>query len=259
MKRVDPNMQLDGFRLADALESIYSTIAGTLLALGATDGPDLFCREIPIHVFSTAVGAGWFPLAKADFDPKIGTSKGDLVWQADFQVTERTELPDWVFEHIKAVEKLTPQQRKEMGLEEHPPRPPKFNRNQKNWIVHFGDLYVEKTFLESFFNVLHEVISRHMGSGTLHEERLKSLPAHTSAKERRTLLEQYFSDRKAKGLTPSMKQVATETGVDYSDLTKWKNGDPKMPDSSDKAKRIALYLRFAEKNRPRPYRRTVKA
>lgn len=257
MKRIDPDMRLDGLRLQDALESIYSTIAGVLRAHGATDGPDLYCEKLPALVFSAAVGAGWLPLSEADFDPTIGPSKGDVVWQADLQVTDKTELPEWVREHIKAVEKLPPEQRKEMGLEGHPPRPTEFSKNQKNWIVHFDDFYVERTFLESFYDVLKEIISFHMASGTLHDERLDSLPAHTSVSERRALLRTYISDKQKKGLKTTMQQISQWAGVDYSDLTKWKNGDPKLPDSSSKAKRISLLLRFDERNRARAYRRAV--
>jgi hypothetical protein len=257
MKRVDPDMRLDGFRLSDALESIYATIASTLRGHGATDGPDLYCKEIPGLVFSAAVGAGWLPLAEADFDSKIGTSKGDVVWQADFRLTAKTELPEWVRKHIDSVAKLTPEQRKERALPEHPPRPTEFSKNQLKWIVQFDDFYVERTFLESFLDVLKEVISLHMGTGTLHEERLKSLPAHTSVTQRRALLRKYVSERQTRGLKTTMKQLAEWATVDYSDLTKWKNGSFRVPDSSDKAQRISLLLRFDERNRARAYRRAI--
>jgi hypothetical protein len=244
VKTIDPKMTLDGFSLKEALESIYSTFASVLLGHGAPDGPDLYRRVIPMYVFDAAVGAGWLPLADPDdVDIAVGMAKGEVIWQADWQVTEKTKLPQWVRDHIE----------EERRKGRQPPTPTKYTKNQAQRLYQFGDFIVDRDYLKSFYAFLADVMSFHLADGTQHEERLKSLPTKTPAKERQALLNKYIAEGGTAGHKLRMKDIAQLAGVDYSVLIKWKNG--RIADSEPAAQRISLLLRFNERNAPRAYRR----
>jgi hypothetical protein len=260
MKTIDSDMKLDGFRLRDALESIYHAFANNLLGRGASASPALFMRDIPEMVLDVAIGAGWVPLSENPFDTKVGTTKGDVVWEADFKITDKTKLPEWVREHIREVESLPPEQREEKGLPP-PPISTIFTKNQAQRIVQFGGCYVERTFLNSFYDLLSEPISFHLGEGTLHEERLKSLPAVTTARQREKLLKDYIKKQKQKNMSAKKTDIAKLADVDYSVFMKWQKGDTikkgRIVDSLPSAQRISMLLRFDEQVKKRPYRRAA--
>lgn len=250
MKTIDPDMKLDGFRLQDALVSIYHTFADTLRGPGATPSPDLYKRAIPEMVFDVAIGAGWVPLSETPFDSKVGTSKGDVVWEADFQITDKMGLPQWILDHVEAAK---------TKQDWRPPHKSTFTKNQAQRIVQFGEWYVERTYVDSFYDLLRESISFYLAEGTLHEERLKSLPTVTTARQRQDLLDAYVSKRKKEEKAAKMNDIARLAGVDYSVLMKWKKGenakkDPIL-DTAPAAQRIALLLRFDQQSSARMYRR----
>jgi hypothetical protein len=132
-----------------------------------------------------------------------------------------------------------------------PLRPTRFTKNQKQSIVLFGDFYVERAYLDSFFALLQETIAFHMAAGTRHEENVKQLPTHTYSDERRAMLEAYITSESKKGIDITRKEVARRADVDYSVLVKWTNG--KIVDTSPPGIRISLLLRFDERNRARSY------
>jgi hypothetical protein len=243
VKRIDPEMRLDGFRLKDALESIYCSIAAALRRLGAADSPDLYKRAIPQMVFDVAIGAGWIPLSQNHFDPKVGTAKGDVVWEADFQITNKLGLPKWILDNIDKAPK---------EKNWRPPHKTTLTKNQAQRIVQFGEWYVERTYVDSFYDLLREPISFHLAEGTEHEEQLKKLPTTTKPAERKRLLEKYISKEGSRGYDITKKQVAERAGVDYSVLAKWLRDDIK--DGKTPADRIMLLLLFDERNRARTYR-----
>lgn len=243
-RTIDPNMKLDGFSLKEALESLYCTFASVLRGHGATDTPELYRRKVPACVFDAAIGAGWFPLAETDFDPKIGFAKGDVIWQADWQANEKTVSAQWVLDHIEA--------EKRKGWK--PPPPTQYTKNQAQRLVQLGDFIVEREYADSFYSLLADMIAFHLADGTQHEERLKSLPTKTTTKERQVLLNKYIAEREADGHRPTMKEIAGRAGVDYAVLFKWKNGRG-IADSDPAAQRISLLLRFNERNDPRAYRK----
>jgi len=242
MKTIEPDMKLDGCRLQDALDSLYNSFAAVLRGSGATDSPDLYQRDIPQMVFDTAIEAGWIPLAQGKFDPKVGTSKGDVVWEADFQLTNTMKLPQWIQDRIEDAKKAGPQ----------PAHKTTFTKNQAQRVVQIGEWYVERTFAESFYDLLKEAISFHLAEGTAHEEHLKKLPTTTKTEERRQLLENYVSNQGKKGYEIKKKQVAERADVDYSVFAKWMRGE--IADGTPAADRIMLLLLFDERNRARVYR-----
>jgi hypothetical protein len=257
LKQIDPEMKLDGFGLKQALESVYCAVAANLRGRGATDAPDLYWREIPGVVFDAAIGAGWLPLADKDFDHKIGATKGDVIWEADWFITDKMNLPQWLLRHVEdatnEAEKRVRTNAQDKGWQ--PPVPTKFTKNQKQSIVQFNDCYVERKYLESFFALLEDIISFHMGQGTKQEENIKQLPKHTSPKERRDLLDAYIASESKKGVDITKKEIAQRADVDYSVLVKWTNGQ--LLDSSKAAMRISLLLLFDERNRARGYRKDI--
>jgi hypothetical protein len=252
VKTIDPDMKLDGCRLRDALESVYHTFASVLLGRGATTSPDLFMRDIPEMVFDVAIGAGWIPLAENRFDQKIGTSKGDVVWEADWQIPKNMKLPKMIVDHLENLKKEGKYA---------PPHKTTFTTNQLQRIVRFDEWYVERAYLDSFYNLLREAISFHLGEGTLHEERLKSLPATTTARQRQALLTAYISKRMKEGKSTRITDIAKLANVDYSVFMKWRKGESvkngPILDSHPAAQRISMRLRFDERMKARPYRRTV--
>ena len=252
MTTIDPDMKLDGFRLQDALESIYHTFASNLRGRGATGSPDLYQRAIPEMVFDVAIGAGWVPLSENHFDQKVGTTNGDVVWEADFQITDKMGLPQWILDHIERAKKEKDWQ---------PPHKTTFTKNQAQRIVQFGECYVERTYLNSFYDLLREPISFHLGEGTLHEERLKSLPAVTTARQRTKLLEAYISKRNKEKKSTRITDIAKLANVDYSIFMKWRKGETikkgRILDSLPSAVRISMLLRFDEQIKKRPYRRAA--
>jgi hypothetical protein len=248
VKTIDPNMKLDGFTLQQALESIYCTFAAVLLGRGATDCPDLYLNDIPGMVFDVAVGAGWLPLAEGHFDPKLGTAKGDVVWEADWYPSPKTVKAQWVLDRIEALKKEGWQ----------PPAPTKFTKNQAQRLVQLGDCIVDRAYADSFYALLNDTIAFHLGEGTKHEENLKRLPKSTSKKERETVLQKYVSKEEAAGTPVAMKEIARRAAVDYSVLVKWKNKQkPMVDDSVDPAQRIMCLLLCDEIGSARRYHRAV--
>jgi hypothetical protein len=252
VKTIDPDMTLDGFRLQDALTSIYHTFASVLRGRGAPDSPDLYKREIPEMVLDVAIGAGWVPLSENHFDQKVGTSKGDVIWEADWQIPKDMKLPKMIVDHLEKAKK----EGRYVPLHK-----TTFTKNQERWIVQLGEWYVERTYLNSFYDLLREPISFHMGEGTLYEERLKSLPAVTTARQRGTLLKGYISKRKNDRKSTTLTDIAKLANVDYSTFMKWRKGETikkgRILDSVPSAVRISMLLRFDEQVKKRTYRRAV--
>ena len=243
VKTLGPDVTLEGCKLQDALESIYSEFAAVLRGRGETDAPYLYTSDIPGMVFDVAVGAGWMPLAETS--TPIGTG-ADPVWQADFQITDKTDLPQWVRDLIE--------DEKRKGWQ--PPAPTKLSKNQAQRLVHLGEFVVERSFANSFYALLKDTVAFHLGEGTKHEENLKRLPKSTSKKQREAFLQQYIAKERAQGIRTPMKKVAKDAGVQYTVLVAWKNKRaPVKPDSSDAAKRILLLLLFGEHGKARHYRR----
>lgn len=240
MKTIDPYMKLDGFSLQEALESLYCTFSSVLVGRDVNDSPTLYLREIPEMVFSAAVGAGWLPLAEEDFDPKVGFSKGDVVWEADWHASPKTVDKQWVLDHIEDAIKRGGQ----------PPAPTTFTKNQAQRLVQFGDMYVERTYLDSFYVLLKDTISFHLAEGTKHEEHVKQLPKTTSKKQRTAYLQACIDKEHI-----TRQEIARRAGVKYTVLVKWKNKTkPMHTDSSEPGERILLYLLFGEWGRSRTYR-----
>lgn len=232
MKIIDPNMTLDGFSLKQALVSMYCTFAASLSAHSVTSSPELYLNEIPGLVFDAAVGAGWIEVEEDD--------------QVDWVASPKTVSANSMLDILE--------QRKLDGWE--PPPPTQYTKNEAQRLVQLGEFMVDRSYAESFMLLLQDAISMHLAEGTEHEERLKTLPPLTTAEEREALLEQYIAERKRCGEGVTRTEVAERAGTDYTTLTKWKND--KISDASEVAKRIALLLRFDERNRPRKYRKISK-
>jgi hypothetical protein len=243
VKTIDPNIKLDGFRLQQALESIYATFASVLLGRGAKDCPDLFLEEIPALVFGAAIGAGWLPLARPD--TPIGTGKDEVVWEDDVRIDDST-LPQMIQAHLAA--------RKAEGWE--PPTPTRYSTNEAQRLVRFGEYMVDKVYMESFMVLLKDTIAFHLAEEPEHESNLKRLPKETSKAERETLLHEFVAKEEAKNGQITMKEIAERADVDYSVLVKWRNKQPPVDDDAvPAAQRIMCLLLFDEIGRARRYRR----
>jgi hypothetical protein len=226
---INPDTTLDGFLLKDALVAMYNMFSAVLGRTAASDNPEYYRKEIPEMVFDAAVGAGWF-----DFVDEVP-------WKPVLK-----DLPDWVRQIRQAAEQRG---------DGDPPRR-RFKKNEAQRLVQCGEFYVDRAIVDGFYGLLAEAIAFHLADVTLHEERLKSLPKVTTTRQRAALLKQYVARHKAEVKAVKMTEIAKNAGVDYSVLTKWKNG--KILDSADPAQRISLLLRFDEASRARPYRKLLK-
>ncbi|MCZ2153098.1 MAG: hypothetical protein LC114_04230 [Bryobacterales bacterium] len=236
MKRIDPNKTLDGHRLKLALESIYCTFVSGLVANGAADEPKLYQHVIPAMVFDAAVGAGWL-----EFAPEDATSP---IREADWKPTAKTVLSKTALDDAG----------KRKPLSEKTKPSPTAGRGRDPVLL--ADFVVDRVYADSFLALLKDVIGLHLGEGTKLEEHLKSLPQHTSRQERQDLLTQYVENQRRLGISMSMKKVAELAEVDFSILTKWKNG--KLADSTEPARRIAVRLRYGQRMGKRRYSRDPK-
>jgi hypothetical protein len=228
VKIIDPTMTLDGFALEQALVSMYCTFAASLTAHGVTSSPKLYTQEIPGLVFDAAVGAGWIEVKGED--------------QVDWGASSKTVSTKWMLDFLE-----------ERGLDGwEPPPPTQYTNYDALRLVQLGEFMVDQLQAKIFFNLLRGIIALHVAEGTEHEERLKTLPSFTSAEEREALLEQYIAERKARGDEVTKTEVAERAGTDYTTLAKWRKGT--FSDATAVAQRIALLLRFNERNRPRKYK-----
>ena len=176
----------------------------------------------------------------------IGTGQGEVVWEADWYVADKTELPQWLRDHLEA------QKRKGWN----PPARTQFRKHQVARLVQVGDLIVERTYLDSFYVLLEEWANLFLKEVTEHETHLKLLPKRTTAKQREAFLRDYIAKEKAKGIETTMKKVAHDADVQYTQLAAWKKKrEPMQSDSSDAANRIMCLLLFGEHGKARHYRR----
>jgi len=241
---LDPDVTLGDCNLQLALESVYSTIVAALRDRGVIESREMYVREVPALVFETAVGAGWIPLA--DLSIPIGTGKGQAVWEADWHITDKTELPQWESEHIE--------KQKAKGWK--PPARTQYTKYQVARLVQVGDLVVERVYMDSFYALLEDWISFYLEEVTEHDRHLKLLPKRTTAMQRQALLQDYIAKEAAEGIKTPMKKVAKDAGVQYTVLVAWKNKRaPVNFDSSDTAQRIMCLLLFGEHGKARHYRR----
>jgi len=245
VKTLGPDVTLDGCNLLNALRSTYSVLADALLARGVTDSRELYVQEIPALVFEVAVGAGWVPLA--DSSIPVGTGDGQVIWEADWHVTDKT-VPDtstlpWLRDHLDR-------------LKRHPLLRTRYTKYQLARLVQVADFVVERTYIESFYALLEDWISLHLKELTEHDKHLTLLPKRTSAKQREAFLREYIVKEEAKGIKTPLKRVAKDAGVQYTLLAAWKNKRrPMQSDSSDASQRIMLLLLFGEHGKARHYRR----
>jgi hypothetical protein len=236
---------LDGFNLKQGLESVYSVIAAALRDHGVVESRELYVRELPALIFEAAVGAGWIPLAESS--TPIGTGAGQVVWEADWNATDRTvpdtpKLPQWLRDHLEA------QRRR-------PPARTKYTKYQVARLVQVGDLIVERAYWETFYALLEEWISFHLEEVTEHDKHLKLLPKRTTAKQREAFLQDYIAKEEAKGIKTLRKKIAHDAAVQYTLLAAWtKKRTPMISDAIPACQRIMLLLRFGKRSKARHYR-----
>jgi len=210
---------------------------------GETDAPYLYTRDIPGMVFDVAVGAGWMPLAETT--TPIGTGV-DPVWQADFQYTDKMDLPQPVRDLIEEA--------KREGWQ--PPVPTVLSRNQAQRLVYIGDFVVERSFASTFYALLKDEIAFHLAEQTEHEKHVKLLPKRTTAKQRQAFLQEYIAKEEAKRIKTTKQKVANDAAVQYTLLAAWEQKRaPMVSDSIRPAERIMLLLLFGEHGKARHYRR----
>jgi hypothetical protein len=126
---------------------------------------------------------------------------------------------------------------------------PQHARSHGSTLVQLGEFDVERWFADAFIELLREEIDYHIHSSEENQqEQLDNLPKFTSMKQREELLEDYLERHRTNDKRPKMIEVANWGGVDYSDFKKWRRGPTKLPDSSAKAKRIAMLLRHDDKS-----------
>ncbi len=204
----DGDMRLSNCTLRDALDSAYAMLVANLLGRGYPPSKKLFEEEIPAMVFELGFGAGWL------------------------EVTEAALTPDEVVR-----EKIANQDPEYKGRK----------------LVLFGDLMIDTWYKEAFLAILAPSISDHMRDPANRADRFDALPDFTSKKEREDLLQQYLEDHASDKVKIGMTDVADMAWVDYRDLKRWRKGPPTateprgLPDSSIKAKRIAILLRFNDR------------
>jgi hypothetical protein len=243
---LDPEVTLGDCNLQLALESVYSTIVAALRDRGVIESREMYVREVPALVFEAAVGAGWIPLAGSSVP--IGTGDGQVVWEADWHVTDKTvpdtnALPQWLKDHLE-------------NLKRQPPLRTQYTKYQVARLVQVGDLIVERTYLDSFYAVLENWISFHLKEVTEHEGHVKLLPKRTTAKQREAFLQDYIAKEKVKGIKTNKKKVANDADVQYTILAAWRQKRaPMISDATPACQRIMCLLLFGELGKARPYRR----
>lgn len=242
---LDSDVTLEGCNLKQALESVYSTIVGALRERGVTESRKMYRQEIPALVFEAAVGAGWIPLAK--HTTPIGTGNGEVVWEFDWHVTNKTvpdttALPDWLQDHIEK-------------LKRQPALRTPYTKYQLARLVQVGDLIVERAYMDSFDALLEDWIDIYLAEVTEHEKHVKLLPKRTTAKQRQAFLQEYIAKEAAKGIKTTKKKVAIDAGVQYTLLAAWtKKRAPMISDAIPACQRIMLLFMFGERSQARHYR-----
>ena len=207
LKPPDGQMRLSNCTLQEALDSAYATFASCFGGLGYPPSKNFFEEGIPAMVFDLAVGAGWLPITEAAVTP-------------DELVSDRVKKQDPLYKGRK--------------------------------LVLFGDLMIDVWYKEAFMALLEDSIAFISHDPTNQKERLDSLPNFTSKAEREKLLQDYLKAHAADQPKVGMLAVAEMAAVDYRDFKKWRKGPPTptvpggLPDSSIKAKRIAVLLRYDE-------------
>ena len=246
-KALAPDVTLEGCDLKQALESVYSTIVGALRERGVTESRKMYRLEIPALVFEAAAGAGWIPFAEPSIP--IGTGAGQVVWEADWHVTDKTvpdttALPQWLQDHLEK-------------LKRQPSHRTPYTKYQVARLVQVGDLIVERAYMDSFYALLEDWIDFHLDEVTEHEKHVKLLPKRTTAKQREASLQDYIAKEEAKGIKTPKKKVANDADVQYTLLAAWtKKRAPMVSDAIPACQRIMLLLMFGERSQARQYRRT---
>ncbi|MGA2116060.1 MAG: hypothetical protein ABSH56_15070 [Bryobacteraceae bacterium] len=242
---LNPDVTLEGCNLLDALRSTFSVLAEALRARGVVNSRELFRLEIPALVFEVAAGAGWIPFA--DSSVPIGTGAGQVVWEADWHVTDKTvpdtsALPQWLQDHLEKLKKQ-------------PSHRTSYTKYQVARLVQVGDLIVERRYMESFYALLEDWIDLYLDEVTEHEKHVKLLPKRTTAKQRDAFLQDYIAKEKAKGIKTTKKKVADDADVQYTLLAAWaKKRKPMMSDATPACQRIMLLIMFGERSQARHYR-----
>jgi hypothetical protein len=218
----DGKMKLSSCTLQEALDSAYATFASCFGGLGYPPSKKFFEEDIPAMVFDLAVGAGWLPITEAALTP-------------DEEVLEGVKRQDPAYKGRK--------------------------------LILFGDLMIDAWYKEAFMALLEDSIefcSYEPGDPTNRKDRLDALPSFTSKGEREGLLQDYLRKHESDQPKVGMLAVADMAAVDYRDFKKWRKGPPTpteprgLPDSSIKAKRIAVLLRYDDrterpKHKPNPW------
>jgi hypothetical protein len=244
-KALAPDVTLEGCDLKQALESVYSTIVGALRDRGVTESREMYRQEIPALVFEAAVGAGWIPSAK--HTTPIGTGNGEVVWEVDWHVTDKTvpdtsALPQWLQDHLEK-------------LKRQPSVRIPYTKYQVARLVQVGDLIVERAYMDSFYALLEDWIDIYLEEVTEYEKHVKLLPKRTTAKQREAFLQDYIAKEEAKGIKTTKKKVANDADVQYTLLAAWtKKRAPMISDAIPACQRIMLLLLFGERSKARHYR-----
>lgn len=212
LKPPDGQMRLSDTTLQEALDSAYATFASWFGGLGYPQPKKVFEEEIPAMVFDLAVGAGWLQITEAALTP-------------DEKVWEGIKNRDPVYKGRK--------------------------------LVLFGDLMIDVWYKEAFMALLEDSIglcSYDPGDPTNRKDRIAALPDFTSKDEREALLQEYLRKHQSDEPKVGILVVAEMAEVDYKDFKRWRKGPPTeseprgLPDSSVKAKRIAILLRYDERS-----------
>ena len=215
LKPPDGHMRLSNCTLQDALDSAYATFASNFGGLGYPTSKTFFEENIPAMVFELAVGAGWLPITEAALTPD------EVVW-------EGVKNQDPVYK----------------------------GRN----LVLFGDLMIDVWYKEAFMALLEDSIDFTSHDPTNRKDRLDSLPKFTTKADREKLLQDYLKAHAADQPKVGMLAIAEMAAVDYRDFKRWRKGPPTdseprgLPDSSIKAKRIAILLRYDDRSQTPKYK-----
>jgi hypothetical protein len=121
-------------------------------------------------------------------------------------------------------------------------------------LISFGGLMIEPWYREAFIALLEDEIAYHSHDPTDQISRMEALPRFTSKSEREALLHEYLKKHAMDKVKIGITDIPVMAAVDYSDFKKWRKGpraeDARgLPDSSIKAKRIAILLRFDERTK----------